>query len=162
MVLRCSGQDGFSGYANSKYEIARLVSLEEATTAIRVRIECGFLTEAFMYQRTHCMKVKKWKLKHEPASAFSNSSKSGDDSWIHQVKVLVTELCSLCIRRNMVDRMIELPWNSDEEKYLCKCLYANACRNPSSTCGSLLVVFYLQVHMNLCISFLLLFHENCY
>ncbi|RWW26187.1 hypothetical protein GW17_00009452 [Ensete ventricosum] len=41
--------------------------------------------------------------------------------------------------------MIELPWNSDEEKHLHKCLFDHGSQNPSSTCGSLLVVFYLQV-----------------
>ncbi|KAI8523010.1 hypothetical protein RHMOL_Rhmol13G0041300 [Rhododendron molle] len=48
MVLRWCGRDGG----------AQLVSLVEAVTAVRVRVECGFLTEAFMYQRTLCMKVK--------------------------------------------------------------------------------------------------------
>lgn len=37
MVLRWSGQDGG----------ASLVSLEETVTAVRVRVECGLLTEAF-------------------------------------------------------------------------------------------------------------------
>lgn len=48
----------------------------------------------------------------------------------------------------MVDRMIELPWNSDEEKHLHKCLLDFANGDPSSTVGSLLVVFYIQVTFN--------------
>ncbi|KAI8523011.1 hypothetical protein RHMOL_Rhmol13G0041300 [Rhododendron molle] len=57
---------------------------------------------------------------------------------------LVTEICFLCIRRNLVERMIELPWNSLEEKYIHKCLLDFAVDYPSTTIGSLLVVFYLQ------------------
>ncbi|KAK3014402.1 hypothetical protein RJ639_008830, partial [Escallonia herrerae] len=55
MVLRWSGRDGG----------AQLVSLGEAVTAVRVRVECGLLTEAFMYQRMLCTKVKEKKLRHE-------------------------------------------------------------------------------------------------
>ncbi|KAI9076548.1 hypothetical protein K1719_041534 [Acacia pycnantha] len=47
-------------------------------------------------------------------------------------------------RRNWVDRMIELPWNSDEEKYIHKCLLDYAVDDPIKTTGSLLVVFYIQ------------------
>ncbi|CAI0413103.1 unnamed protein product [Linum tenue] len=45
---------------------------------------------------------------------------------------------------NLVDRMIELPWNSDEEKYLRKSLLDCAIHDPSTTTGNLLVVYYLQ------------------
>lgn len=127
MVLRWSGRDGG----------ATLVSLEEATTAVRVRVECGLLTEAFMYQRTICGEVKDKKLKDaydEIKEQYSN--------WL---EVLVTEICYLCIRRNLVDRMIELPWNADEEKHIHKCLLDFATDDPSKAVGSLLVVFYLQV-----------------
>ncbi|XP_058103312.1 E3 ubiquitin-protein ligase HOS1 [Magnolia sinica] len=144
MILRCSGRDGLCAYANSENGGAELVSLSEAVTAVRVRVECGLLTEAFMYQRIHCSKVKEEKWKHKSSWAFSNSLKIGSDAWMDQMEVLVTEICYLCIRRNLVDRMIELPWNSDEEKYLHKCLFDTACEDPSTTSGSLLVVFYLQ------------------
>uniref|UniRef100_A0A0D3B5X4 RING-type domain-containing protein n=1 Tax=Brassica oleracea var. oleracea TaxID=109376 RepID=A0A0D3B5X4_BRAOL len=87
MVLRWSGRDG----------VSELVSVGEAVTAVRVRVECGILSEAFTYQR-----------------------------------------------RNVVDRIIELPWNPDEEKYLHRCLLDSASDDPSSAVGSLLVVFYLQ------------------
>ncbi|CAN6978374.1 unnamed protein product [Brassica oleracea var. botrytis] len=87
MVLRWSGRDG----------VSELVSIGEAITAVRVRVECGLLSEAFTYQR-----------------------------------------------RNVVDRIIELPWNPDEEKYLHRCLLDSASDDPSSAVGSLLVVFYLQ------------------
>ena len=60
--------------------------------------------------------------------------------------VLVTEICCLCIKNKLVDRMIELPWSTDEEKYIHKCLLECAIHDPSSTTGSLLVVFYLQVN----------------
>ncbi|KAL2525205.1 E3 ubiquitin-protein ligase HOS1 [Abeliophyllum distichum] len=131
MVLRWSGQDGG----------ASLVSLGEAVTAVRVRVECGLLTEAFLYQRMVCTKVKDKKLRDA-------SDKVKDDcwNWVLWVEALVTEICCLCIRRNLVDRMIELPWNPDEEKHLHKCLLDFAMGNPSKAVGGLLVVFYLQRH----------------
>lgn len=140
-VLRCSGHDGFSVYTKSEHDSLPCISLNEAITAIRVRIECGLLTESFMYQRMHCSKVKELTLRKR-SMTVSNVSKS--DSWAYQVEALVTEICQLCIRRNLVDRMIELPWNSDEEKFIHKCLFGHACQNPASIYGSLLVVFYLQ------------------
>ncbi|KAK8948072.1 E3 ubiquitin-protein ligase HOS1 [Platanthera guangdongensis] len=45
-VLRCTGHDGFSGYDNSVDDEGKFVSLEEALTVLRVRTECGLLTEA--------------------------------------------------------------------------------------------------------------------
>ncbi|THU63625.1 hypothetical protein C4D60_Mb01t17790 [Musa balbisiana] len=114
----------------------------EAITAVRVRIECGLLTEAFMFQRMQCSKAKDKNLKYKLDIGFSSSSNT--EFWIYLTEVLVTEICHLCIRRNLVDRMIEFPWNSDEEKHLHKCLFDHGSQNPSSTCGSLLVVFYLQ------------------
>lgn len=140
-VLRCTGRDGFSVYAGSEHNNFSCVSLNEAVTAIRVRIECGHLTESFMYQRMHCSKIKEL-ASRKGSVVFSSISKSG--SWVYQVEVLVTEICQLCIRMNIVDRMIELPWNSDEEKFIYKCLFGHTCQNPASICGSLLVVFYLQ------------------
>ncbi|KAM7525513.1 hypothetical protein LguiA_015415 [Lonicera macranthoides] len=131
MVLRWSGRDGG----------AQLVSLGEAITAIRVRVECGLLTEAFMYQRTLCTKVKDKKLRHK--SSYETTHEGGP-AWMNWVESLVTEICCLCVRRNLVDRMIELPWNCDEEKHLHKCLLDCAVDDPSTTVGSLLVVFYLQ------------------
>lgn len=115
----------------------------EAVTAVRVRIECGLLTEAFMSQRMYYSKAKEMSLKHVPNLRFSNPSNT--EFWVYLSEVLVTEICHLCNRRNLIDRMIELPWNSDEEQHLHKCLFDYASQDPSSTCGSLLVVFYLQV-----------------
>ncbi|KAL3630054.1 hypothetical protein CASFOL_023038 [Castilleja foliolosa] len=128
MILRWSGRDGR----------ASLVSLGEAVTAVRVRVECGLLTEAFMYQRMICTKVKDKKL------LFSYDVKEHCCNWQLWQEALVTEICCLCIRRNLIDRMIGLPWNSDEEKHLHKCLFDFATDDPSSTLGSVLVVFYLQ------------------
>ncbi|XP_027182558.1 E3 ubiquitin-protein ligase HOS1 isoform X1 [Coffea eugenioides] len=133
MVLRWSGRDE-----------AQLVSLEEAVTTVRVRVECGLLTEAFMYQRAVCMKVKEKKLGDESFLNASGETRDEHWTWTQWVEVMVTEICCLCIRRNLVDRMIELPWNFDEEKHLHKCLLDFATDDPLSTMGSLLVVFYLQ------------------
>ncbi|CAI0520015.1 unnamed protein product, partial [Linum tenue] len=126
MVLRWSGHDG-----------SEIVSLSEAVTAVRVRVECGLLTEAFMYQRMLCAKVREKNSKRGPP-------KDSPNQWGDWLETLVTEICCLCIKRNLVDRMIELPWNSDEEKYLSKCLLDCAIHDPSTTTGNLLVVYYLQ------------------
>ncbi|KAL1548010.1 RING-type E3 ubiquitin transferase [Salvia divinorum] len=129
MVLRWSGRDGG----------ATLVSVGEAVTAVRVRVECGLLTEAFMYQRMICTKVKDKKLK----DAYDEANEQLNN-WLTWLEILVSEICCLCIKRSLVDRMIELPWNADEEKYLHKCMFDVAQNDPTSTMGSLLLVFYLQ------------------
>lgn len=126
MVLRWSGTDN-SGPTQS-------LSLDEAVTAVRVRVECGLLIEAFMYQRSLYTNFKKKKCE------LNDDFESGVD-WL---EVLVTEICILCIRRNLVDRIIGLPWNFEEEKYLHKCLLDYAFDEPLTNTGSLLVVFYLQ------------------
>ncbi|KAH0646817.1 hypothetical protein KY284_034701 [Solanum tuberosum] len=135
MVLRWSGQDG-----------TQLISLREAVTAVRVRVECGLLTETFTYQRLICAKIKEKKLRDEQFQSASAEVEDQCRSWGLWVETLVTEICCLCIRRNLVDRMIELPWTADEEKHLHKCLLDFAAEDPSTPIGSLLVVFYLQRH----------------
>ncbi|CAN0842465.1 E3 ubiquitin-protein ligase HOS1, partial [Linum grandiflorum] len=127
MVLRWSGHDG-----------SQLVSFSEAVTAVRVRVECGLLTEAFMYQRNVWTKVKE-------KNSKGGQPKVTPDDFSEWLETLVTEICCLCIKRNMVDRMIELPWDASEEKHLSKCLLDCAVHDPSSTTGNLLVVYYLQV-----------------
>lgn len=132
MVLRWSGRDDGS----------LLVLLSEAVTIIRVKMERGLLTEAFTFQRMLCTKVRENKFKYGSSGDAFDDLKSECRSWI---EVLVTEFFCLCIRRNVVDRIIELPWNCDEEKHIHKCLLDCATVNPSTTMGSLLVVLYLQV-----------------
>ncbi|XP_071730819.1 E3 ubiquitin-protein ligase HOS1-like [Rutidosis leptorrhynchoides] len=135
MVLRWSGRDSGS----------ELVSLSEAVTAVRVRVECGLLIEAFMYQRAVCTKTKNKKARHEMHDDDNDDDDDvdddDDDDWL---EILVTEICLLCIRRNLVDRIIGLPWDLDEEKHIHKCLLDCASENPLSNTGSFLVVFYLQ------------------
>ncbi|CAK7356332.1 unnamed protein product [Dovyalis caffra] len=133
MVLRWSGHDG-----------SQMVSLSDAVTAVRVRVECALLTEAFMHQRMLCTKVRENKFNAGPPRDASDDLKGECMAWKNWVDILVTEICCLCIKNNLVDRMIELPWNLDEEKYLHKCLLDYALDDPSTTIGSLLVVFYLQ------------------
>ncbi|WJX60487.1 RING-type E3 ubiquitin transferase [Trifolium repens] len=133
MVLRWSGRDGG----------LQMNSLRDAVTAVRVRIECGLLTEAFMHQRVLCTKAKE-KTYKKGLSGDTEKQKGQNCNGAEWVEVLVTEICCLCIRRNLVDRMLELPWNSDEEKYIHKCLLDYATEDPLRTTGSLLVVFYIQ------------------
>ena len=135
MVLRWSGRDDGS----------QLVLLSEAVSIVRVKVERGLLTEAFTYQRMLCTKVREKKFTYGSSGDAFNDLKGECRSWMDWIEVLVTEFCCLCIRRNVVDRIIELPWNADEEKYIHKCLLDCATVNPSTTMGSLLIVFYLQV-----------------
>ncbi|XP_028762702.1 E3 ubiquitin-protein ligase HOS1-like [Neltuma alba] len=134
MVLRWAGRDGGS----------QLISLRDAVTSVRVRVECGLLTEAFMHQRLLYTRVKENKLMRGATGDASDKLKGQYSSWLEWVEALVTEICWLCIRRNWVDRMIELPWNSEEEKYIHKSLLDYAVDDPLKTTGSLLVVFYIQ------------------
>ncbi|ERN01816.1 hypothetical protein AMTRI_Chr06g198230 [Amborella trichopoda] len=146
MFLRYSGHDNLYSYATLGHEATNLVSLREGVTSVRVRIECGLLTEAYMYQRAHCSRVKEHKLTETPASnvSLSLNQDGGYNDWLNQMEVLVTEICCLCIRRNLLDRMIELPWNHEEEKFLHKYLFDSALQDLSTPLGSFLVVFYLQ------------------
>ncbi|GAB2244778.1 hypothetical protein Droror1_Dr00000271 [Drosera rotundifolia] len=129
MFLRLCGHDGGSDP----------ISLDEAVSAVRVRIESGLLTEAFLYQRAICSKLKEKKV-------TLDNTVCDIKSWMHLLDVLVTEICYLCVRRHLLDRMIELPWNSDEEKHLHQCLLDCVIGSPSTNVGSLLVVYYLQRH----------------
>ncbi|KAL2898980.1 E3 ubiquitin-protein ligase HOS1 [Bienertia sinuspersici] len=135
MFLRWCGRDGGAE-----------LSLSEAVTAIRVRVECGLLTEAFMYQRMLCMKVKEKESNHKLPVDALDDPECELKSWTDWVHVLVTEICCLCVRRNIIDRFIELPWNYDEERHLHMCLLDCAKEDPRTSAGSLLVVYYLQRH----------------
>ncbi|KAI5439670.1 hypothetical protein KIW84_025161 [Lathyrus oleraceus] len=134
MVLRWSGRDGG----------LQMNSLRDAVTAVRVRIECGLLTEAFMHQRVLCTKSKEKTFNRGLSGDTKEKQKGQNSNGVEWVEVLVTEICCLCIRRNLADRMLELPWNSDEEKYIHKCLLEYAIEDPLRTTGSLLAVFYIQ------------------
>lgn len=161
MVLRCSGHDGQLGITDSGFQRAGVVALPEAVTAVRVRLECGLLTEAYLYQKTHCLRVRAEQSKHRQmtSGAHGEEDMSGCRDWLTEMEILVGEVCWLCIRRNLVDRMIELPWHSDEETFLRKCLLDRTVQDPSSSAGNLLVVFFIQrcrypeayqIHKRLC------------
>ncbi|XP_006651795.1 E3 ubiquitin-protein ligase HOS1 isoform X2 [Oryza brachyantha] len=139
VVLKCTGRDTFSAAANIEKD--GTASLSEAVTAVRVRIEYGHLAEAFMYHRGYCSKVKEQRSADILHIEDANGHKS---SWMHHVEVMMTEFCNICIERSIVDRMIDLPWDSEEEKHLHKSLLDYAREMPMEPFGSLLVVFYLQ------------------
>ncbi|CAM0876100.1 unnamed protein product [Alopecurus aequalis] len=136
VVLKCTGRDSFS--ATASIEKDGLLCLSEAVTALRVRIEYGHVTEAFMFHRSYCSRVK------EQRPADTAHEDVHRNSWMHHVEVMMTEFCEICIDRNIVDKMIDLPWDSEEEKHLHKSLFDSAREMPTGPCGSLLVVFYLQ------------------
>lgn len=148
VVLKCTGCDSFSATANIEKD--GLLCLSEAVTAIRVRIEYGQVTEAFMFHRSYCSRIKE----QRPAD-MTRVEDVCRSSWMHHVEVMMVEFCEICIDRNVVDKIIDLPWDSEEEKYLHKSLFDSARETPTGPCGSLLVVFYLQViFLYTCIFFL--------
>ncbi|XP_062214663.1 E3 ubiquitin-protein ligase HOS1-like [Phragmites australis] len=139
VVLKCSGRDSFSATANIEKDV--MASLSEAVTAVRVRLEYGHLTEAFMCHRNYCSRIKE-----QRSADMTHVEDALRSSWIYHVEVMMTEFCNICIERNYVNKMIDLPWNSEEEKHLHKSLFDSAREMPTEPCGSLLVVFYLRRH----------------
>ncbi|KAG2535361.1 hypothetical protein PVAP13_9NG111000 [Panicum virgatum] len=137
LVVLKSGRDSFS--ATENIEKDGISSLSEAVTAVRVRIEYGHLTEAFMYHRSYCSRVKE-----QRAADMIHSEDTLRSSWVYHIEVMTTEFCTVCIERNFVDKMIDLPWDSEEEKHLHKSLFDSACEMPTKPFGSLLVVYYLR------------------
>ncbi|GJM96539.1 hypothetical protein PR202_ga13382 [Eleusine coracana subsp. coracana] len=137
VVLKCTWRDRFSAAATVEND--GMASLTEAVTAVRIRIEYGHLTEAFMYHRGYCSRVKE-----QRSADTSHVEDAVRSSWIYHVEVMMTEFCNICIERSYVDKMIELPWDSEEEKHLHKSLFDCAREMPTEPCGSLLVVYYLR------------------
>lgn len=141
-VLRCSNGDGSLRLSES-VDKGELPFLEDAVTAVRVRLECGLLTDAYLYQRAYISRVQALALKHAVSkSKWDNKDDFRD--WSHEMECLVQEICWLCIQKSFVAKMIELPWDKDEEKVLLDCLLEQATRNPCSSSGSLMVMFYIM------------------
>ncbi|ONM08936.1 low phytic acid3 [Zea mays] len=138
LVLKCTGHGSFSATENFKKD--DISSLSEAVTVVRVRIECRLLTEAFMYHRSYCSKVKE-----QHSADMTHAEDALKNSWVYHVEMMVTEFCAICIKRNLVDKMIDLPWDSEEEKHLHKSLFDSAHEMPMKPNGSLLVVYYLRL-----------------
>ncbi|KAM0925081.1 hypothetical protein ACQ4PT_004434 [Festuca glaucescens] len=137
VVLKCTGGDSFSTTANIEKD--GLLCLTEAVTALRIRIEYGHVTEAFMFHRSYCSRVKE-----QRSADTAHVEDAHRNSWMYHVEVMMAEFCEICIDRNVVDKIIDLPWDSEEEKHLHKSLFDSARERPTGPCGSLLVVFYLQ------------------
>ena len=152
LVVLKSGRDSFS--ATENIEKDGISSLSEAVTAVRVRIEYGHLTEAFMYHRSYCSRVKE-----QRAADMIHAEDTLKSSWVYHIEVMTTEFCTVCIERNFVDKMIDLPWDSEEEKHLHKSLFDSACEMPTKPFGSLLVVYYLRVNI-LILDFCFLFNTG--
>lgn len=118
-VLRATGRDS---------QGVGLVPLSDALTTVRVWLQCGLLTQSYLYQRSYVDCVKR---------------EGGD--WLTSTEVLVSEICRLCMGMSLVNKMLSLPWRIEEEKYVRKSLLDHAGEDSSSTSGNLLVVFYVQV-----------------
>jgi hypothetical protein len=97
---------------------------------VRVRIECRLLTEAFMYHRSYCSKVKE-----QHSAKMTHAEDALKNAWVYHVEMIVTEFCAICIKRNLVDKMIDLPWDS-EKKHLHKSLFDSAHEMPMKPNGS--------------------------
>lgn len=159
-VLHSSSQDGGLRFTGSLSKPS-IPSLLDAMTAVRVRLECGLLTEAFLHQRSHISMIKSLAMK-DTASKLKladNRESSNSRDWFSEMELLVGEICWLCIHKKLVDKMLELPWQADEENVIQKCLFEQATHDPASTAGNLLVVFYIMrcrtveayiVHKRLC------------
>ncbi|BBN16003.1 E3 ubiquitin-protein ligase HOS1 [Marchantia polymorpha subsp. ruderalis] len=159
-VLRSSGRDGRFGVVN-KSEQPVAVPLSEAITAVRVRLQCGLLSEGYLYQRAHCSRIKSEEARRRTSKTRKqdNSETYESRNWSQEMEVLVGEICWFTIRKSLLKEMIELPWLGDEEKMVKKYLLDQAVQDPSSTAGNFLVVFYVQrcryieaylVHRRLC------------
>ncbi|MCO5586449.1 hypothetical protein L7F22_040389 [Adiantum nelumboides] len=141
-VLRCSNGDG-SLRLSEALDKDNYPHLQDVVTAVRVRLECGLLTDAYLYQRLHVSRVKGQGLK----CAVSESKCGSEDEfrdWSHEMECLVQEICRFCIQKNLVAKMIELPWDKNEENILLNCLLEQAARDPCTSAGSLMVMFYIM------------------
>lgn len=118
-VLRASGRDG---------QAAELVPLADALAAVRVWLQCGLLTEGYLYQR-----------------AYVDGVKREGGEWLSSMEVLVGDICRVSMKTGLVDKILALPWRKEEELYVKKCLLDRAGQDPSSAAGNLLAVFYVQV-----------------
>ncbi|ONM08925.1 low phytic acid3 [Zea mays] len=97
LVLKCTGHGSFSATENFKKD--DISSLSEAVTVVRVRIECRLLTEAFMYHRSYCSKVKE-----QHSADMTHAEDALKNSWVYHVEMMVTEFCAICIKRNLSKR----------------------------------------------------------
>jgi hypothetical protein len=75
-------------------------------------------------------------------------------SWIYHAEVMMAEFCTVCIEKNLIDKMIDLPWDSEEDKHLHKFLFNSAREVRMKPNDSLLVVYYLGVNILIFFPFL--------
>eukprot|EP00250_Pteridium_aquilinum_P020506 c24838_g1_i1 orf=214-3336(+) len=141
-VLHCGNGDGSFRLSGST-DKDEIPALQDAVTAVRVRLECGLLTDAYLYQRSYISRVKGHAQKYVVSTSKFDSEEDYRD-WLSEMELLVGEICWLCVQKNLVAKLLELPWHEDEERILVKCLLQQATRDPCSTAGSLMVMFYIM------------------
>ncbi|KAH9297448.1 hypothetical protein KI387_029130, partial [Taxus chinensis] len=102
MVLRCSGHDGQLGFTDSGSQQGTVATLPDAVTAVRDRLECGLLTEAYLDQRTHCLRVKAEQSKNRRATFTARESEEMNKgrNWLAEMEVLVGEICTYACKEN--------------------------------------------------------------
>lgn len=145
-VLRSSGRDRHVGKGDKNVQAGE-IPLSEAITAVRVRLECGLLAEAYLYQRAHWSRVKVEDARRRGSRIRKQAVEDLEEprNWSLELETLVGEICWFSIRNNMLKDMTGLPWLSDEEKVVKKYLLDQAVQDPSSSSGNFLVSFYLEV-----------------
>lgn len=148
MILRCTGLESQAGGNRlGDGDQATLLPLTEAVTTLRIFVQNGQLTEGFLFQRAHWKKLRADESRSRMAKQNDAYSITEDRKWSLEMDILVGEMCWVCARNGALERMLQLPWQAEEEKIVRKCLLEQASQDPSSSSGNLLAVFYLQVSL---------------
>jgi E3 ubiquitin-protein ligase HOS1 len=69
-------------------------------------------------------------VKEQCSADMTHAEDAFKSSWIYHVEVMMTGFCTFCIERNLVDKTIDLPWDSEEYKHLHKSLFDSAREMP--------------------------------
>jgi hypothetical protein len=116
--------------------------LDETVTALRSFLECGPLSEAYLFQRTHWAGLRA-ALDFPAAAAQPAEPLEEPRDWAEELAVTVAEVVSFAARRGVLKEMVELPWAPEEEGPMEEALVRCAQRDPGGGAGSHLVVYYL-------------------
>ncbi|AQK55104.1 E3 ubiquitin-protein ligase HOS1 [Zea mays] len=119
--------------------LPKISSKETHPKIAQVLLERQKYDMALLVLKSYCSKVKE-----QHSANMTHAEDALKNSWVYHVEMMVTEFCAICIKRNLVDKMMDLPWDSEEEKHLHKSLFDSAHEMPMKPNGSLLVVYYLR------------------
>lgn len=146
-----------NGRLNRLYRGVETLLLSEVVTVVRILLESDSLVNAFLYQRSHTSKARENSGEKGPGKF--NDTPETERHWTKHMEILVGEICWFCIRKSRADKIMSLPWDSEEQEIVHRCFMARATQKPGGTAGHLLVVFYIKrcqfveaqrVHQKLC------------